>query len=123
MRMSVPGVATGLAWTPVGGDILFIEATRAPGNGNLILTGQLGEVMRESAQAALSIVENRAGSFRIDPGEFRKIDIHIHVPAGAIPKDGPSAGVAICPDPIYNLRFSFPIRAALLSGQILLGMR
>jgi ATP-dependent Lon protease len=95
MRMSVPGVATGLAWTPVGGDILFIEATRAPGNGKLILTGQLGEVLRESAQAALSIVKNRADSFGIDPGEFGKIDIHIHVPAGAIPKDGPSAGVAM----------------------------
>ena len=95
MRTSVPGVATGLAWTPVGGDILFIEATRAPGNGKLILTGQLGEVMRESAQAALSIVKNRAGSFGIELGEFGKIDIHIHVPAGAVPKDGPSAGVAI----------------------------
>jgi ATP-dependent Lon protease len=95
MRMNVPGVATGLAWIPVGGDILFIEATRAPENGKLILTGQLGEVMRESAQAALSIVKNRAESFGIDPGEFSKIDIHIHVPAGAIPKDGPSAGVAM----------------------------
>ena len=95
MRVSVPGVATGLAWTPVGGDILFIEATRAPGNGKLILTGQLGEVMRESAQAALSIVKNRANSFGIHPGEFSKIDIHVHVPAGAIPKDGPSAGVAM----------------------------
>jgi ATP-dependent Lon protease len=95
MRVSVPGVATGLAWTPVGGDILFIEATRAPGNDKLILTGQLGEVMRESAQAALSIVKNRAESFGIDPGEFSKIDIHVHVPAGAIPKDGPSAGVAM----------------------------
>jgi ATP-dependent Lon protease len=95
MRVSVPGVATGLAWTPVGGDILFIEATRAPGNGKLILTGQLGEVMRESAQAALSIVKNRAESFGIDPGEFSRIDIHVHVPAGAIPKDGPSAGVAM----------------------------
>jgi ATP-dependent Lon protease len=95
MRMSVPGVATGLAWTPVGGDILFIEATRIPGSGRLILTGQLGEVMRESAQAALSIVKNRAASFGIDAGRFEKSDIHIHVPAGAIPKDGPSAGVAM----------------------------
>jgi ATP-dependent Lon protease len=95
MRTSVPGVATGLAWTPVGGDILFIEATRIPGNGKLILTGQLGEVMRESAQAALSIVKNRAGSFGIDANRFEKSDIHIHVPAGAIPKDGPSAGVAM----------------------------
>jgi ATP-dependent Lon protease len=95
MRTSVPGVATGLAWTPVGGDILFIEATRAPGSGRLILTGQLGEVMRESAQAALSIVKNRAADFGIDPSRFEKIDIHVHVPAGAIPKDGPSAGVAM----------------------------
>jgi ATP-dependent Lon protease len=95
MRVSVPGVATGLAWTPVGGDILFIEATRLPGNGRLILTGQLGDVMKESAQAALSIVKNRAVSFGIDPERFEKSDIHIHVPAGATPKDGPSAGVAM----------------------------
>jgi ATP-dependent Lon protease len=95
MRTSVPGVATGLAWTPVGGDILFIEATRTPGSGRLILTGQLGEVMRESAQAALSIVKNRAADFEIDATRFEKSDIHVHVPAGAIPKDGPSAGVAM----------------------------
>jgi ATP-dependent Lon protease len=95
MRTSVPGVATGLAWTPVGGDILFVEATRVPGKGTLILTGQLGEVMRESAQAALSIVKNRAASFGIDPAVFAQSDIHIHVPAGAVPKDGPSAGVAM----------------------------
>jgi len=95
MRTSIPGVATGLAWTPVGGDILFIEATRVPGNGRLILTGQLGEVMRESAQAALSLVKNRATDFGIDAGLFEKSDIHVHVPAGAMPKDGPSAGVAI----------------------------
>ena len=95
MRTSVPGVATGLAWTPVGGDILFIEATRIPGSGKLILTGQLGEVMRESAQAALSIVKNRAAALGIDASRFEKSDIHIHVPAGAIPKDGPSAGVAM----------------------------
>jgi ATP-dependent Lon protease len=95
MRTSIPGVATGLAWTPVGGDILFIEATRTPGSGKLILTGQLGEVMRESAQAALSIVKNRAAAFGIDAARFEKSDIHVHVPAGAIPKDGPSAGVAM----------------------------
>lgn len=95
MRTSIPGVATGLAWTPVGGDILFIEATRAPGKGSLILTGQLGDVMRESAQAALSLVKNRAASLGIDPGVFEKSDIHVHVPAGATPKDGPSAGVAM----------------------------
>ena len=95
MRTSIPGVATGLAWTPVGGDILFIEATATPGGGRLILTGQLGEVMKESAQAALSIVKNRASSYGIDPARFEKTDIHIHVPAGATPKDGPSAGVAM----------------------------
>ena len=95
MRTSVPGVATGLAWTPVGGDILFIEATRIPGNGKLILTGQLGDVMKESAQAALSIVKNRAATLGIDAALFEKSDIHIHVPAGATPKDGPSAGVAM----------------------------
>jgi len=95
MRTSVPGVATGLAWTPVGGDILFIEATRVPGSGRLILTGQLGDVMKESAQAAFSIVKNRAALFGIDASRFEKLDVHVHVPAGAIPKDGPSAGVAM----------------------------
>jgi ATP-dependent Lon protease len=82
-------------WTPVGGDILFIEATRTPGGGKLILTGQLGEVMRESAQAALSVVKSNAESYGVDPELFQKSDIHVHVPAGAIPKDGPSAGVAM----------------------------
>jgi len=95
MRTSIPGVATGLAWTPVGGDILFIEATATPGNGRLILTGQLGEVMKESAQAALSVVKSRAASYGIEASRFEKTDIHIHVPAGATPKDGPSAGVAM----------------------------
>jgi ATP-dependent Lon protease len=95
MRTSVPGVATGLAWTPVGGDILFVEAARSPGRGALILTGQLGEVMRESAQAALTLVKNRAAALGVPADAFEKSDIHIHVPAGATPKDGPSAGVAI----------------------------
>ena len=95
MRTSVPGVATGLAWTPVGGDILFIEATRSPGKGGLLLTGQLGDVMKESAQAALSLVKNRAATLGIDPETFARTDIHVHVPAGATPKDGPSAGVAM----------------------------
>jgi ATP-dependent Lon protease len=95
MRTSIPGVATGLAWTPVGGDILFIEASRTPGKGALILTGQLGEVMRESAQAALTLVKNRASQLSIDTALFERSDIHVHVPAGATPKDGPSAGVAM----------------------------
>ena len=95
IRISVPGVVTGLAWTPVGGDILFIEATRVPGSGKLILTGQLGDVMKESAQAALSVVKNQSVSLGIDPSLFEKSDLHIHVPAGAVPKDGPSAGVGM----------------------------
>jgi ATP-dependent Lon protease len=95
MRTSIPGVATGLAWTPVGGDILFIEATRIPGRGALILTGQLGDVMRESAQAALTLAKSRTAQLGIDPSIFEKSDIHVHVPAGATPKDGPSAGVAM----------------------------
>jgi len=95
MRVSVPGVATGLAWTPVGGDILFIEATRIPGKGALILTGQLGDVMKESAQAAMSLVKSQSEALGLDPALFEKSDIHVHVPAGAIPKDGPSAGVAM----------------------------
>ena len=95
LRTSVPGVATGLAWTPVGGDILFIEATRVPGKGGLILTGQLGDVMRESVQAALTLVKSRASQLGIDPAVFERSDIHVHVPAGATPKDGPSAGVAM----------------------------
>jgi ATP-dependent Lon protease len=94
-QTSVPGVATGLAWTPVGGDILFIEASRMPGNGKLILTGQLGDVMKESAQAALSLLKTRAADLGIETKMFADNDIHVHVPAGATPKDGPSAGVAM----------------------------
>jgi ATP-dependent Lon protease len=95
MRTSVPGVATGLAWTPVGGDILFIEAARSPGRGALILTGQLGEVMRESVQAAFTLVKGHAAALNIEQATISKTDIHVHVPAGATPKDGPSAGVAM----------------------------
>jgi ATP-dependent Lon protease len=94
-RTSIPGVATGLAWTPVGGDILFIEASRVTGKGGMILTGQLGDVMRESVQAAMTLVKSRASQLGIDPALFEKSDIHVHVPAGATPKDGPSAGVAM----------------------------
>lgn len=94
-RMTEPGVAAGLAWTPTGGDILFIESTLTPGKGNLTLTGKLGDVMKESAQAALTYVRAHAQDFGIDPKLFDEKDFHIHVPAGAIPKDGPSAGVTI----------------------------
>ncbi|SFF09527.1 endopeptidase La [Nitrosomonas sp. Nm166] len=95
LRTDLPGVATGLAWTPVGGDILFIEATRVNGSGRLILTGQLGDVMKESAQAALTLAKARATDLNIPASMFDGIDVHLHVPAGAIPKDGPSAGVAM----------------------------
>jgi len=94
-RSSIPGVVTGLAYTPTGGEILFIEATRMPGNGNLNVTGQLGNVMRESSQAAFSIVRSQAKSLGIDPEGVLRHDYHIHVPAGAVQKDGPSAGVAM----------------------------
>jgi ATP-dependent Lon protease len=95
LRTSLPGVATGLAWTPFGGDILFVEVTKMAGDGKLLLTGQLGDVMKESAQAALSLVKSRAETLGIDPDIFKKNDLHIHIPAGAIPKDGPSAGVTL----------------------------
>jgi len=95
-RTSRPGVAVGLAWTPVGGDVLFIEAGRMPGGAKgLIMTGQLGSVMQESVQAALTWVRGNATKYGIDPDIFKSIDIHVHVPAGAIPKDGPSAGVTM----------------------------
>ncbi len=95
LRTSVPGVATGLAWTPAGGDILFIESSRVKGTGKLILTGQLGEVMKESAQAAVTLIKSQADRLGIDSSTLDDCDLHIHVPAGAIPKDGPSAGVAM----------------------------
>ncbi len=94
-RTSQPGVATGLAWTPAGGDILFIESTRMPGKGELVLTGQLGDVMKESVRAALSYIRTHAEDFGIDKNFMKASDIHIHVPAGAIPKDGPSAGITM----------------------------
>jgi ATP-dependent Lon protease len=108
MRSGVPGVATGLAWTPVGGDILFIEATRTPGSGRLQLTGQLGDVMKESAQAAFTLVKSMASGLGIDQTVLEKSDIHVHVPAGATPKDGPSAGVAM-----------FMALSSLLTGRVI----
>lgn len=95
LRSSLTGVATGLAWTPVGGDILFIEAARTPGTGKLRLTGQLGDVMKESAQAAFTLVKTRAPALQISADAFDASDVHLHIPAGAVPKDGPSAGVAM----------------------------
>ena len=95
LRTGMPGVATGLAWTPVGGDILFVEASRTAGDGKLILTGQLGDVMKESAQAALTLMKTHAWGLGIDAGSFEKSNVHVHVPAGSVPKDGPSAGVAM----------------------------
>src|SRR5689334_21835056 len=94
-RTSVPGVATGMAYTPVGGEILFIEASRVPGKGNITLTGQIGDVMKESATAAYTLVRSRADKLKIDPKLLAESDVHVHVPAGAVPKDGPSAGVAM----------------------------
>ena len=94
-RTKVPGVATGLAWTPVGGDILFIEASVSRGSGRMQLTGQLGDVMKESAQAALSYVKANADKLNIPADAFKHWDLHVHVPAGAVPKDGPSAGVTM----------------------------
>jgi ATP-dependent Lon protease len=118
MRTGVPGVATGLAWTPVGGDILFIEATRMPGAGKLILTGQLGDVMKESAQAALSLIKARAQSLGIQPEVLEKSDIHVHVPAGATPKDGPSAGVAMF-TALASLLTTRPVRSDVaMTGEI-----
>jgi ATP-dependent Lon protease len=91
----IPGVATGLSWTMSGGDILFVEATRMPGGKEFTITGQVGDVMKESAQAALSYVRSKAGELGVGDDVFAKSDIHLHIPAGAIPKDGPSAGVTM----------------------------
>src|SRR5262249_28363943 len=107
LRTSVSGVATGLAWTPSGGDILFVEATSMPGKGSLTLTGQIGDVMKESAQTAFSVVRSRAKQLGVDPRKLSQLDIHIHVPAGAIPKDGPSAGITM-----------FTALVSLLSGRV-----
>jgi ATP-dependent Lon protease len=119
-RTSVPGVATGLAYTPVGGDILFIEATRMPGKGAITLTGQIGDVMKESATAAFSLIRSRAEHLGIDPKFLAESDIHIHVPAGAIPKDGPSAGTAMF-TALASLLLNRPVKADVaMTGEITL---
>lgn len=119
-RLSKPGVAIGLAWTSVGGDILFVEATSMVGTGKLTLTGQLGDVMKESAEAALSFIRANATELGIEPESFAKMDIHVHVPAGAIPKDGPSAGVTIL-SAIYSLLKKKKVRDNLaMTGEITL---
>jgi ATP-dependent Lon protease len=119
-RTSVPGVATGMAYTPVGGEILFIEATRMPGRGNITLTGQIGDVMKESATAAFSLVRSRTDKIGVDPKLLQESDIHIHVPAGAVPKDGPSAGVAMYVA-LASLLLNRPVRHDVaMTGEITL---
>jgi ATP-dependent Lon protease len=120
IRIDRPGVVTGLAWTPTGGDILFIEATMMPGNKQLTLTGQLGDVMKESAQAALSYVRSQAEQLGINKDFFEKTDIHIHVPAGAIPKDGPSAGVTMTTAIVSMLTGKVAKHDTAMTGEITL---
>jgi ATP-dependent Lon protease len=119
-RIEMPGVAVGLAWTATGGDIMFFEATRVPGQKGFTLTGQLGDVMKESAQAALSFVRSRAGKLGIEPDFFNNSDIHLHIPAGAIPKDGPSAGITMA-TALASLLTDRPLRPQLgMTGEITL---
>jgi ATP-dependent Lon protease len=119
-RTSDPGVATGLAVTPVGGDVLFIEATAMPGDGKLTVTGQLGDVMRESAQAALSWIRSHAGDLGLKEDWFEGKDVHIHVPAGAVPKDGPSAGIALA-TALASLALGRPVSEEVaMTGEITL---
>ena len=120
LTTNAPGVVTGLAYTPTGGEILHIEAARYSGKGNITLTGQIGNVMKESAQAALSLVRSRDGSIGVNPDDFRKYDIHVHVPAGAVPKDGPSAGVAMF-TALASLFTNTPVRSDVaMTGEITL---
>src|SRR5499433_1220516 len=122
-RAGAPGVAVGLAWTPAGGDILFIESTRMPGRGLLTLTGQLGDVMKESARAALSWLRTHAKEYNIDPDFFTKAEMHVHVPSGAIPKDGPSAGVTMATAMASELT-GRPVRGDIaMTGEITLSGR
>jgi len=119
-RTSMPGVATGMAWTPAGGDILFIEAAMMPGQKSLVLTGQLGDVMKESAQAALTYLRSKAPDLGISEDFFSEHDLHIHVPAGAIPKDGPSAGVTML-TALASLLTCRPIKPHLaMTGEVTL---
>ncbi|MBX3688313.1 endopeptidase La [Dokdonella sp.] len=114
------GLVTGLAWTEVGGDLLSIEATVVPGKGKLLHTGQLGDVMQESIQAALSVVRGRASGFGLDPDFHQKLDIHVHVPEGATPKDGPSAGIAMC-TALVSVLTRIPVRSEVaMTGEITL---
>jgi ATP-dependent Lon protease len=119
-RITEPGIATGLAWTPVGGDILFIEATKMPGSGKLNLTGQLGNVMKESAEAALSYIRSHSDILGIDKNFYKDYDLHIHVPAGAIPKDGPSAGVTIFAALVSLLSNKIVANDVAMTGEITL---
>ena len=120
LQTSKPGVVTGLAYTPAGGEVLHIEATRYPGKGNVILTGHIGEVMKESVQAALSLVRSRDGEIGVKPDDFRNTDIHVHVPAGAVPKDGPSAGIAMF-TALASLFTNTPVRSDVaMTGEITL---
>jgi ATP-dependent Lon protease len=114
------GVATGLAWTAVGGDVLFVEALRMKGKGSLVLTGQLGEVMRESAQAAYSYAKSRARELQIDPDDFSNFDMHIHIPEGAIPKDGPSAGITLATALVSALSLRPVRKDVAMTGEITL---
>src|SRR5947209_14621506 len=122
-RTKEPGVAIGLAWTPAGGEVLFIEASRMTGTGSLTLTGQLGDVMKESARAALSWIRTHAREYGIDPDFFKNAEIHVHVPSGAIPKDGPSAGVTMATAIVSELS-GRPVRGDVaMTGEITLSGR
>jgi ATP-dependent Lon protease len=120
MKEDQVGVATGLAWTETGGDVLFVEATTMEGRGKLILTGQLGDVMKESAQAALSYARARAAELGIAPGYFEARDIHVHVPEGAIPKDGPSAGITMATAMLSAFTERAVSRSVAMTGEITL---